>query len=242
MNKGKAGAGFLAGSLLLFMILCTVRADDMASSPVDPLELSLIYYTESGYASGQGTSSGSITGDTLIEDDTESRSSIVGSVNDNQGIMSINQSSGSINNQSNVRIVSLSPDLSAITEIRIERSPELNSNKINTVGGIKQDLIDKSFRDNVGIMGVNQAAGNFNHQGNTAVVVMGGLVSLTEADLNNVRASNNDRAQKNIEVLEDIIRDSFSNSQGIFQVTQSAGDLNILENNLGLSIREIYLK
>ncbi|MBW1796575.1 MAG: hypothetical protein JRJ38_19535 [Deltaproteobacteria bacterium] len=65
---------------------------------------------------------------------------------------------------------------------------------------------------------------------------------MTEADLGNVHASNNDRVQENIELLEDVIRGSFSNSQGIFQITQCAGDLNSLENNLGLSIREIYLK
>jgi len=241
MTKGKTGAGFLAGSLLLFMILCTVRAEDMASSPVDPLELSLIYYTESGYASGQGTGS-TITENTLYEENTEGMSSIVDSVNGNQGIVSVNQSSGSINNQLNVKVFSMPADPFAITKIHTGISPRLDYNKIRSAGGIRQDLIDKSFRNNLGIMGANQAAGNFNHQGNTAVVVMGGPVSLTEADLGNVHASNNDRVQENIELLEDVIRGSFSNSQGIFQVTQCAGDLNSLENNIGLSIREIYLK
>ena len=101
-------------------------------------------------------------------------------------------------------------------------------------------MIDGSFKNNRGVAGINQSAGSLNSQSNTLVVGVGGLVSISEGELDHVSPSNMPR--KETGVRQDIIRDSFSASNGIVQVTQSAGDRNIQANNIAFSFREIHLK
>ncbi len=45
-----------------------------------------------------------------------------------------------------------------------------------------------------------------------------------------------------VAVLEDMVTNSFTNSQGIFQVSQASGSVNIQENNLAISFRQINLE
>ena len=167
-------------------------------------------------------------------------SSIFGSISENVGIVSINQSSGSIVNQSNLRAFFFSTDPDSLTEFRLAKISAVDANTI-VESGAKQrrDVLEDSFWDNTMLLGVNQTAGNFNQQSNTAVVVVGGLAVLTDEELGHTRASNVLDSEDNAQHLEDLITDCFSNSQGIFQVTQAAGNFNIQRNNLTLSFREM---
>ncbi len=60
-------------------------------------------------------------------------------------------------------------------------------------------------------------------------------------ELGDVTAANS-ATYENVGGRSDIIRDSFSNTSAIVQITQSAGDLNVLGNNLALSFREVTLR
>jgi len=237
MRKVKPGAGFLIAVFLPLMMLCPIQAEeDMTSSQADPSGLSHVYPGD-GSAGTQETREKVIQGNAPCEDNTENATRIVGSVKGNLGIVSLNQASGNMNNQSNLRVFSLG---SSVQEIQMKRVIGLGSDEVYSIGGPRQNLIEASFQNNSGIMGINQSAGSLNSQSNTLIMAVGGLVSIAEAELDDVSASNLLREEAG--AREDIIRDSFSNSRGIVQVTQSAGDMNIQANNLAFSFREIHLK
>jgi hypothetical protein len=122
------------------------------------------------------------------------------SINDNEGIVNVNQSPGSMNNQAN--LVSLAVSLVdpttegggvALSEADLgqvnsgnaahesDSAPETET-ETNGVGGLvginKGAVITGSIIGNTGITNVNQAAGNMANQANnvsTAAVVVGGL-------------------------------------------------------------------
>jgi len=243
MTQRKYHIVFLLGSFLFLLVLSTVQAEEsnLVEDSDDPISISIV--TGNGSSNVQGTSSTSIVKNTLNKNNTDNfLSSIFGSVKDNAGIISINQCSGSVDNQSNVRMFYLSDDPAAITKIDIKKISETSRNTIEVTAKKRQDVIVESFGDNSIVLGINQTAGNFNQQSNTAVVMMEGLVSLTDEELGNTNAYNNTNSQNNIEIFEDIITDCFVNSKGIFQVTQAAGDVNIQENNLCFSFREINVR
>ncbi|NIO05528.1 MAG: hypothetical protein GTN74_13225, partial [Proteobacteria bacterium] len=52
----------------------------------------------------------------------ESQTWVVGSVKENTGILNVNQASGHVNNQSNVRVFSIGLGPAQLNEIRMERS------------------------------------------------------------------------------------------------------------------------
>jgi hypothetical protein len=243
MNRIKYRIVFLPGILFILLVLGTVQAEDsdLVGDSDEPISISSV--TVNGSSDVQGTSTTSIAKNTLTEKNTDNfLSSIFGSVKENTGIISINQSAGSVNNQSNLRAFVLSVDSEAVEAINIANHSELKRNTIEVTARKRQDLIDESFGDNSILLGINQTAGNLNQQSNTAVVMMGGLVSLTDEELLKTHAYNDMTSQQNIEILEDIITDCFVNSKGVFQVTQAAGNVNIQENNLCFSFREINVR
>ncbi len=109
-------------------------------------------------------------------------------------------------------------------------------------------MIEASFQNTVGVIGINQSAGTSNSQSNVLLMTVGsastpniqGVTPVAEEDLDRVRAS--DILQEERGTRRDIIKNSFSNSSGIFQVTQSAGDVNIQTNTIIFSFTETYLK
>ena len=165
---------------------------------------------------------------------------ITDSLGDNVGVLSVNQASGNLNNQANVRVFSLDGDPCSRQTFEMGKTITLEPTGICSGGGARQNVIEGSLRNNVSITGINQSAGSLNSQSNNFVLAVGGLVSITEADLDDTRASNVSPGESM--VSEDIIRDSLSGSRGIVQITQSAGDMNIIANSLAFSFREIDLR
>ncbi len=180
----------------------------------------------------------------------ERETRVVGSVNENTGILNVNQASGHVNNQSNVRVFSIGLSSAPLSEIRMERSTTAGATEIESSEAMTtQDLIETSFQNNLGVTGINQSAGTSNSQTNILLMTVGGATSTTniqgatpvaEEDLDRVSASNILREDR--DTRRDIIKNSFSNSSGISQVTQSAGDVNIQTNTIVFSFRETYLK
>ena len=68
---------------------------------------------------------------------------------------------------------------------------------------------------NLGIIGINQAAGSLNSQTNTLALAIGGLVTLTEKELGSVSASNT--LQDSSGSRQDIIENSRAGSHNIFR-------------------------
>lgn len=204
----------------------------------DPLELSSSF---SGILMGEGLQEILVRGNNLEELDRHSKSEIAHSGGGSSGILSLNQSSGDLNNQSNLRVLGVVTEPSAMNDVQLSATVYLEGNHIRSVGGSRADLIENSFQDSAGIIGIHQSAGSLNVQRNTLVIVIGGEASLSEMELGDVTASNS-ASYENPGGRSDIIRDSFANTSGIVQVTQSAGDLNVLGNNMALSFREVTLR
>lgn len=169
--------------------------------------------------------------------------SLLNSVQDNTGIISLNQSSGNFVHQSNVRAFYLSEDPDTVFDIGTHITSILDLVSLTESGvSERRDLLIGSFQDDNVLVGINQSAGNLNQQSNSAIVIVGGLAALSDAELDSTRATSNEIDENQVEVLEDMITNSFVNSQGIFQVSQAAGSVNIQENNLAISYRQLFLQ
>ena len=170
-------------------------------------------------------------------------SSLFNAVQDNTGIISVNQSSGNLVHQSNLRAFYLSDQPEATFDIGIDQTSELDFVTFTESGvSARRNLLDGSFQDNTVLVGINQSAGNLNQQGNHAIVVVGGTAALSDAELQSTRATNSEIDEEAVAVLEDMVTNSFRDSRGIFQVSQASGSVNIQENNLAISFRQINLE
>lgn len=192
----------------------------------------------------QGRLGGSDDVQPVIEESVgNSISSLFNAIQDNTGIISVNQSSGNLVHQSNLRAFYLSDQPDATFGIGIDQTSELDFVTLTESGvSARRNRLDGSFQDNTVLVGINQSAGNLNQQGNRAIVVIGGMAALSDAELQNNRATSSDIDEEAVAILEDRVTNSFSNSRGIFQVSQAAGSVNIQENNLAISFRQIKVE
>lgn len=90
---------------------------------------------------------------------------ITDSINENHGIVGVNQSVGNMNNQANMVVIAVAEGaLVALSEADLG---QLNTNNsVNELGTVKIDTITGSINGNTGIVGVNQSTGNMNNQAN----------------------------------------------------------------------------
>jgi hypothetical protein len=117
---------------------------------------------------------------------------ITGSINNNTGIVNVNQSAGNMNNQGNQLVLAVSllgdsqqggvalseADLGQVTVGNSANESDSDPTADNTslIGINKSVAIADSISNNVGVVNVNQAAGNMSNQANNvsaAVVVVG---------------------------------------------------------------------
>jgi len=160
------------------------------------------------------------------------------SINDNTGIVGVNQDVGNMVNQANVVAVAVTNSESALTHAQAEadqrntlnfsfhreltafdiNDPEGNPNLTATITG--------SINSNSGVVGVNQNAGNMNNQANLVAlsVGLGSQFALSEAALGQVNSNN--RVTEVQTVKFGRITDSISNNSGIVGVNQSVGNMN----------------
>jgi hypothetical protein len=167
--------------------------------------------------------------------------SIINSFKENTGLFNLNQSAGNINNQSNLTVITLTPDskrniLSLIGLSGIDIS---SGNTIKYSGTIsRQSLIENSFENSKGVFLVNQSPGSLNQQSNALILSLGVGSALMLSDFELAASlSENSIQYEPGTVLEskDAINNSFSGMSGIVIINQSSGDLNIIRNNIGIS-------
>ena len=170
---------------------------------------------------------------------------IESSINDNKGIVGVNQDAGNMNNQANVVsiAVALEPAAKLAAFANAQASAEQFNNLNNvtafedwTKGPYKVDLISNSIWRNLGIVGVNQSAGNMNNQANQVVLAVADntFVALSEADLGQFNAVNTVYEFGTIKT--DTITNSINYNKGIVGVNQSAGNMNNQANVVSIAV------
>jgi hypothetical protein len=101
--------------------------------------------------------------------------SITGSINGNVGIINVNQNAGNMNNQANSEALAVAINLAgvALSEAALGQvnggpgeTPSDQSNTVFESGTTKDVSMSGSLNGNVGVGGVNQAAGNMANQAN----------------------------------------------------------------------------
>ena len=96
------------------------------------------------------------------------------SVNNNSGVVGVNQNSGNMNNQLNK--LALAVGRGAKVALSEAALGQVNANnKVTEVNTVKDNLISNSGSNNSGIVGINQSSGNMNNQ--ASVVSMAVLTS-----------------------------------------------------------------
>lgn len=180
-------------------------------------------------------------GNVLYEENVRSESIIRDSFNNNTGMMNVNQSSGSLNNQSIVRSIAIITNPDALNDVQAADAQVMSSNTVVSINSTTMDIIENSFNNDSGITAINQSSGNLNIQTDIiAMAIGGGLVAITDPEMDQVNASNI-LEEDNVNRAE-VISNSFNNYRGIVQIAQSAGNMNMQRNSLAFSIMEINLR
>ena len=188
----------------------------------------------------------SVIGNVIDENGVSHRSAIEGSFSGGRGLINVNQDSGNVNNQANVRVIAFAAKDAEIQVLEIDTAFDRENNTVVPSEGAREDRLVDSFNDTVGVVGINQSSGNANQQSNLLVLGIGLMVGseallLEEHALETLFPEIPDPA-----LLEaptgprtETVSDSFQNFNGVAQVTQSAGDLNVLQNVVGISFVEM---
>jgi hypothetical protein len=167
------------------------------------------------------------------ENCAEKMDQIIDSVTGNDGITTVNQAGGNMNNQGMALAVAIdkedptdpdAPDGFAEAQVAVDQ--ENFSNLVESIQIIFRDaLISNSINTNTGITGVNQATGNINNQANAVsiAVSLSGGVALSEGLLGQ-ETSGNENLEFDI-FKTATISGSISGNTGVTQVNQSAGNL-----------------
>lgn len=104
---------------------------------------------------------------------------IVDSINDNTGIVGVNQNTGDMNNQTNSVAVAAGLDpMVALGESDLGQ--ENTFNRVDALNTVKASFISNSVTGNTGVVQVNQSSGHLNNQG-SAITLSVGLNGATSA-------------------------------------------------------------
>ncbi len=193
-----------------------------------------------------GTVDQALIGNRVEEQNVTRRGVIQDSFQDNRGILNVNQAEGSLNNQAIVRVLTVGGADSLVHGLEIAGSARSLDNTLISSGGERENRISNSFGGTVGIVGANQSAGNLNQQANVLVLGLGAalgpeMVALGDATLGEISARNTVKQEGPTGPRADILTDSFVGFRGIAQVNQSAGDLNVMGNYVGVSLTTLTL-
>jgi len=109
--------------------------------------------------------------------------SITESINDNTGVINVNQNAGNMNNQSNG--VAAAIGVGAVVALSDSDLGQVNSgNHVDELATVKTATITDSVNGNSGIVNVNQSTGNMNNQGNVvslAAITSGAFINTNTA-------------------------------------------------------------
>lgn len=178
---------------------------------------------------------------TLEETNTSHSTSVINSFQNDIGILNLNQASGSLNNQSNISIITFTPGAS-LSEYQLEYRGESTNNTIRYSGlSFRQSIIENSFGNSKGVFMVNQSPGNLNLQSNLLILSLGSAVVLGDSDLATKTSGNVVEYAPDTNLQRsDTLSNSFSGAVGVGMISQSSGDLNTIRNTLAISFsREI---
>jgi hypothetical protein len=174
--------------------------------------------------------------------------SITDSINNNNGIVGVNQDVGNMANQANIVAFATDVDTTLTASFANSQADISQDNQNNFVWHVEAPFtgsgpptnlsatISGSINSNVGVVGVNQNAGNMNNQTNSLALAVGpdAVYALAEANLGQENAHNI--------IMElntgkaDSITGSVNNNTGIVQVNQSVGNMNNQASAFSISV------
>jgi len=156
----------------------------------------------------------------------------VGSVNDNTGIVGVNQDVGNMVNQANNVAFAITDSESSLTHSEAwaeqinQENDSVQDEALDLTDADKEAIIEESVNDNDGIVGVNQNAGNNNNQANGVAMAVGegSHVALAEAALGQTNTLNVNIAEATLH--RDLIHESVTGNSGVVSVNQTVGNNN----------------
>lgn len=173
------------------------------------------------------------------ENCAEKRDKIIGSINRNTGLVSVNQAAGNMNNQGTAIAFSFDADSPApptdpgngngktgFAEAQASGTQYNQNNMVDSVNILFRDaLIRDSINGNTGLVYVNQAAGNLNNQANalSVAVSLAAGVALSEADLGQFNTGNTVIEHDVFKTA--VINNSVNRNTGIVGVNQTSGNM-----------------
>lgn len=171
-----------------------------------------------------------------------------------RGVFAFNQEVGIANNQLNALVLVIRDagaeqfqQETTLDDLELAGTVRSEGNSVVSVGGRRLDTINNSFAGSTGTVAVNQSAGAANQQQNILVVGVGlkfdpeEFVKLGNETLSGVGAVQGTVEQNGTEDLTktrraDTITNSFTGFTGIAQVTQSAGNANVVGNRATIAL------
>ena len=169
--------------------------------------------------------------------------SIFGSFPNFQGVATLNQASGALNNQANLLALSTGSSgglqlnccglASEVRDNTLLLAYGARSNYSNIIGG-------QSFQNSTGLAMVNQVSGNMNVQfSQVGITLGGGLTALSAQQLSAVSANNRVLIPSGDAMNATVKLDSgaFQNFNGLAVVSQVAGNLNQVLTSVNINVR-----
>jgi hypothetical protein len=166
------------------------------------------------------------------------------------GIVSVNQAPGYFNNQGNAVAIAYAsvtdPDLDAFLHAQVSVSESTGGGGIVPVSAtfgpisnrLAEDMItDNAFENAIGVISVNQAAGNTNNQNNAVALAIGTtpVASLAEVDLGQTITASTETETDSI-TQDQISGFAFGAASGVISVNQAAGSSNNQANALAVTV------
>jgi hypothetical protein len=246
--KGFKHIRLAPGVVILALLACIGAAEAVDKEDTGAMNgigaVEAVVISLSGAASAEVVLTQSIVGNVLVDSGTVRRNAIFDSFNDGEGIFSVNQNSGDVTNQANIRSIALGK--AGLVEAEIAATFEYRDNNLTVIGGERENRIVNSFNNTTGIVGVNQSAGNMNNQANIAAIAIqvghsdGGFLPVADVSLGIIKTGNDENVDPTIP-RQNVTANSFNNFAGVAQINQTAGDGNISYQSYILAVSEMTL-
>lgn len=193
-----------------------------------------------GGTSASTVTTQSLVGNTVTQIDVDASVGFEQSGQNNQGIVSVNQEAGNLNNQANVRVIALVLDGQVFQNFHFDVAQVRADNTLTVAGGVRETHITDSFTGSSGIAGINQSAGSLNQESNVLLMALGGTLGADVMQVGDgtlsVVSTNNTLNQGGGGTRTDSMTNSFGGYTGIAQVAQSAGDMNTISNRIVIGV------
>lgn len=159
-----------------------------------------------------------------------------GTADGSAGIVSLNQSPGSINNQGNATSVAVTDVGQAFVHAEASVEKDLYNNIVDTYQPNRSNTIDTALVGITGILNVNQGAGNVLNQNNATGLAAGenSIAALSEADLGMDNYLNTSLEDGGL-LTDTLTNGALQGSFGIVNVNQSSGCMNNQANVVSVS-------